>query len=289
MLANSTPRLERWSIADHTRADAREIPWRACGTGELSPDGWALACLGFDWTLHLVEADSTKTILERRNFGEGKEECWLGGETDITMRYYGHHALHRFVAVRPEPGSARVAFSSDGRFVVAVAEPAGAGSVAWDLRNGSAVALKRSLKLLTWETCPCELSPCSGQFFAFVGRDRLIISNLWWSSKGLTTAKLIAFPSGNLLSTPKLPPGPVFRATDPGFVLVRPFGEGTRPNDPTAQRAAAVELATGEVIISNTRALDVFGSYYVAEPSTGTVGLYERGKGLQATVPLHEK
>jgi hypothetical protein len=50
-----------------------------------------------------------------------------------------------------------------------------------------------------------------------------------------------------------------------------------------------VELSTGQVIISDTPALDVFGRYYVAEPSTGAIGLYERGKGLQATVALHEK
>jgi hypothetical protein len=50
-----------------------------------------------------------------------------------------------------------------------------------------------------------------------------------------------------------------------------------------------VELSSGEVIISETPALDVLGRYYVAEPSPGTVGLYERGKGLQATVALHEK
>ncbi len=29
--------------------------------------------------------------------------------------------------------------------------------------------------------------------------------------------------------------------------------------------------------------------YYVAEPSPGTVGLYERGKGLQATIALHKE
>jgi hypothetical protein len=48
-------------------------------------------------------------------------------------------------------------------------------------------------------------------------------------------------------------------------------------------------VSTGQVIISETSALDVFGRYYVAEPSAGVVGLYERGKGLQATVALSDK
>jgi len=56
-----------------------------------------------------------------------------------------------------------------------------------------------------------------------------------------------------------------------------------------ALRAAAVELSTGQVIISETSALDVFGRYYVAETSAGVVGLYERAKGLQATVALSDK
>jgi hypothetical protein len=43
---------------------------------------------------------------------------------------------------------------------------------------------------------------------------------------------------------------------------------------------------TGEMITSETPALDVLGRYYVAERAGGKVGLYERGKGLQASVSL---
>jgi hypothetical protein len=35
--------------------------------------------------------------------------------------------------------------------------------------------------------------------------------------------------------------------------------------------------------------IGVFGNRYVAEVRPGEVGLYERGKGLQATVVLHKK
>ena len=40
---------------------------------------------------------------------------------------------------------------------------------------------------------------------------------------------------------------------------------------------------------SDTPAIDVLGRYYVTEASPGVVGLYERGKGLQATLALHPK
>jgi len=55
------------------------------------------------------------------------------------------------------------------------------------------------------------------------------------------------------------------------------------------KRSAAAELDTGQIIISDTPALDVLGRHYVTEPSAGRVGPYERGRGLQAAVALHGK
>jgi hypothetical protein len=52
------------------------------------------------------------------------------------------------------------------------------------------------------------------------------------------------------------------------------------------RRAAAVEFSTGQVITSETPALDVFGKYYVAERTNGEIGLYERGTGLKASISL---
>jgi hypothetical protein len=57
----------------------------------------------------------------------------------------------------------------------------------------------------------------------------------------------------------------------------------------SSNRSAAAELSTGLVIISETPALDVLGRFYVAQPAEGEVGLYEIGKGLQATVVVHQK
>jgi len=123
--------------------------------------------------------------------------------------------------------------------------------------------------------------------FTFVAPDRLLESSGRGYKHHLVSAKLVTFPSGKSLLKPKIPIGGLFRAADPNFVLVGPFGGYTR-NTPDA-RAAAVELATGEAIVSDTPVLDVFGRYYVAEPRNGEVGLYERGKGLQATITIAEK
>ena len=128
-----------------------------------------------------------------------------------------------------------------------------------------------------------------GRSCVFLAPHRLLVpAPLYQASHGVVTAKLTAFPSGEILAKLKLPAGHLFRTADPGFVLVRPFGRGAWSN-PSATRVAAADVRTGQVIISDTPALDVLGRYYVAEPSAGMVGLYERGKGLQATVAVHEK
>ncbi len=116
-----------------------------------------------------------------------------------------------------------------------------------------------------------------------MGPDRAVIS--WpqaWNPKDTTvTATLALFPTGKKLLKPKIPPGPLFRAADAAFVIVRPCGKAA---------ACAAEYATGQVIISEkSPALDVLGRYYVSELATSEVGLYERGKGLQASVALGTK
>jgi len=55
------------------------------------------------------------------------------------------------------------------------------------------------------------------------------------------------------------------------------------------QRTIATELDKQATIVSETPALDVLGRYYIGEPRRGWVGLYERGKGLGATIDLHKK
>jgi hypothetical protein len=56
--------------------------------------------------------------------------------------------------------------------------------------------------------------------------------------------------------------------------------------DPNFTGAAAVALETGGILVSRRPGLDVFAPYYVAEPSTGHVGLYEIGKGLISEIQI---
>jgi hypothetical protein len=268
LLTRSDPHVERWRVADGDRAESTEVKGLRCATEQLSPDGRTMACDDADGALRVVDVASAETLLEKRKFVKPIPlyNYLPGGYVDLpSSQSLG------------DPGQAAMDFSPDGRFLLARPSGGAGKAVAWDLREKRLVELAGRLRTVGDKLC------------VFVAPHRLLIPPSGFQAKHrVVTADLVAFPSTEILSKLKVPDGPLFRAADPEFVIVRPFGKGFFWN-PNAKRAAAAELATGEAIVSDTPALDVFGRYYVAEPSAGTVGLYERGKGLLATVALHEK
>jgi hypothetical protein len=273
----SAAHVERWSVADRTRVASAALPMLVCGSEELSPDGGMLVCLDLNSTLFFVDVASGQTIFEKKQFS------WL-------FRYDPPPESNRPVNTWGELGSADIDFSPDGRFVVVSPKNADGPDLIWDVRTRSAVRLTGSLKQL------------KGHSYVFIASDRVMFFpaalNKAQRAPGVRSARVIAFPSGKVLSQPTTPVGLPARATDPGFVIIRHFGERRKiihKGDEfsiervSSNRSAAGELSTGRVIISETPPLDVFGRLYVAEPHVGEVGLYEIGKGLQATVVLHKK
>ena len=276
--------------------DSLDLRLPPAGTAELSPDGRILASVDSDGTLRLVDVGSGGTIFERGKFCQ-RYVNWGPGQTNN-----GWHG---------DPGSASLHFSPDSRFILALPKYAVGAALAFDLNERKAMKLGGGLRKFGRRP-----------EFAFLTGDRVLISEDLAlavsatvdckncqtalvpgpASPSTLTATLLAFPSGDVLSNPLLPPGPLFRAANSDFVLIRPFGIDYSPEAkqttvtdtpigkmttiiyPPSKRAAAVEFATGQVIVSDTPALDVFGQFYVAELANGDVGLYERGKGLQATV-----
>jgi len=276
LLIRSASLVERWRVADGTRVDSREIKGVRCATARLSPDGRTLACEDSEGTLRLIDVASVETLFEKRNFVRLFPIYNFNPDGSIDV------PNGQFTG---ELGHVSMDLSPDGRFLVASPSGGDGKALAWDLQERRAVGLTGRLREIT------------GSIFLWPHRLLILQSG---SKQGVGTAELVAFPSTEILSKFKVPVGPLFRTADPDFVLVRPFGLAAATNaffavkplntgGPDARRAAVAELATGEVIISKTPALDVLGRYYVAEPFAGAVGLYERGKGLQATVALREK
>jgi hypothetical protein len=239
--------VERWRVSDRTRVESVKISLEECESSGLSPDGRVLVCLDKAGTLKITDLASGKTFLNRRNFGI-QRYVFIGDGTDTVPT--------------GTAGNADIYFSPDGRFVLAVAN---LHSGAWNLREQTSIQLNGALKHLQLK----------GR--VFVAPDRILLSDPLRAKHGIVTANMVEFPSGKVIAKPKVPRN-LYPAADPGFVVVRPFGESAR--------AAAVDLTTGNVIISNTLPLDVFGHLFVAEPHPGEIGLYEIGKGVQAIVVL---
>jgi len=261
--AGPTAHLERWSVADRARVESVEIPWTACGSWGLSPDGSFLACLDTNGTLSFIDVATSATIFRKKNFNDYIDYIDVLGHSN-RVGYLG---------------SARIDFSPDGSLVLALPLGARGSALAWNLRERKTLSLALSLKMMRLP---------SGKEFAMIALDRLLISDTILNRRTIT-ATLVAFPAGKVLAKPKLPPGPIYRAADPNFVIVRPFAGSTREDLYNPKRSAAVEIGTGQVIVCDSPALDVFGHYYAAERTNGELGLYERGKGLQATVAIAEK
>lgn len=262
--------LERWSIHNQTRIEFTEIPFHACETTGLSLDGRVLACVDRNGTLQIIDLPSGQTIFEKKKFGQ--RFVFFNPDFEEFPGFYGN------------PGIARIDFSPEGRLLIAGPSGDAQGSaIIFDLHERRALALAGELKKLRG-----GVNEGSVWRFALLASDRVIISSRRPQTASHTVAAtLLAFPSGKALSKLRLPPGQLFRAADPHYVLVRPFGRPDPYNpNPKPERAAAVDFGTGLVIISDTPALDVFGTRYVAERAGGEVGLYEIGKGIQATVTI---
>lgn len=261
--------VERWSVTDQTLIQSAALPVLVCGTGELSPDGEVFVCLDFKSTLHIVDVASGQTMFLKKEF------TWLFRD-DYRNDIYGYPLKSG------ELGSANIEFSPDSRFVLVRPKNADGKILLWNVAERSPVKLTGPLKQIK-----------NGSTYAFMSPDRILVwngSNKVDRARGLAHSKLIEFPAGKLLSQPNIPYGSLlFGTANPDFAIVRPLGSIYKiwlTNSPF--RAAAVQLSTGLVIISNTLALDVFSHSYVGEPNPGEVGLYEIGKGLQSKVVLHK-
>ena len=218
----------------------------------------SLVCDDEEGTLRILDIADGHIVFEQKRF--------------VRLFQISDPAPGRRAARIGDLGFVNIGFSTDSRFVVIWAD-VGFQTLVWDLRERGALNLDGDLKgLKHHETVN----------FAFLTEDRVLITNELGNRRGFWVMKVVAFPSGSLLSRVKVPIGRFYRSTYPGFVIVRPLGRST-------QRTAAANLNTGEVIIADG-ALDVFAQDYVAELVNGKeVGLDEMGKGLQATVAIHGK
>ena len=258
----SGPHVERWTIASRTFADSPEIRGFSCATEELSPDGTTLACNDPSGNLRIIEVASRGVIFEKKQFVR-------------LIPTYDRYDTPTGQLIG-DLGRALIDFSPDSRYLIAYPSGGKGSPVVWDISGRRRVALTGKLKAFA-------------HVGTFIAPHHVLLPQPALNSKhGVVNAELLAFPAKDVIARFKVPAGRLFPSADPYFVLIRPFGRGGFWS-PSPGRSAAADLRTGQVIISNTPAIDVLGGYYVAEPFPGVVGLYERGKGLQAYLALHSR
>ena len=245
--------VERWNLKGGRLSTSSRLPTFDCGTEELSPDGEHVVCVDYSGTLRILDVASGDVEFQRKGF----------------VKPYLFDDIDPGRGPRPmDLEFAQTSFSPDGNFVVVSAH---GGTLLWDLRQKLTLTLPGELRGLRNHTT---------LHFAFLPGNRFLITHAWGRKPGFWKAKIVAFPSGTPLSEVRVPLGLIFRATYPGFILVRPFGL-------RQQGAAVANLSTEEVIV-NDGALDVFGDHYIAETVNGkTIALYAFGKRLEASVTIH--
>ena len=269
----SVAQEERWSVPDGIRIGYQEMPVSLCGTALLSPDGGVFVCNDFEGNLRIIDTASAQVLLEQKQF------IRLVALYNVIPGIGQELPNGHFVG---DLATANMQFSPDGRYLIAMPHDGVGRTLVWDSLEQALVRLTRGLKELEKAPRP--------RYWSFIGSDRLLISSPWWPIRhGAVRAKLVAFPSGKQLARPRISLGELRAAADPAFVLIVPFGRMAFREDSSAKRAAAAGIETGQVIISESCALDIRERYYVAEASPGVVGLYERAKCLQASVALNTR
>jgi len=252
---SSATHVERWNVAGQERSGSAEILTREpCAAELLSPDGRILACYEREGTLRLLEVGSGAVLFEKKDFG-------------AALRVFPLEIS--FSLLRADTALARTAFSPDGRYFLALPLDGvdRAIPICLDLTLKAAVSLRGGLKKL------------SGHRFVFLDSGRLMMSPIAPNAGADVTATVVRFPSGEVLSTPTVPSAPLYRATNPEYIIVRPLGKFA---------AVAIEYASGKGVTSKVPAMDFYGRFHAVERVTGELALYDSDNKAVATARLPE-
>lgn len=271
-VAHGTPHVERWSVSEGKLGTSMALTDSVCGTLVLAPDGRTYACDDYQGTLRVIDIASSETILEKKKFVQ-PVYSWVG---------------NRRIDFPNDLGQALLCFSPDGRILVAVGVggPSNERSFIWDVPERHSVKVRGLLHRVR-----------SGANFAFLDSSRILIAWGWtWVKGDAVRARIVTFPDGKPIAIVTIPLSRALRrAADPAFLILGaplvtqhvPSYYGTIPVEVPTDKTVAVELATGQMMVSNAGALDVFGDRYVTEARPGEIGIYERHSGIQYTVALH--
>lgn len=294
--------VERWNLVSHTRTQIAEIPLRQpCIAEKLSPDGRFLVCVDQEWTLRLIEVSSGEPVVERKNFGAD----WVGETFETTrdllpkyLKTINLGTLEASMLDFPRDNQsfvqasrlvtamelsldrnllekAAIDFSPDARFFLAAPEQYPGSVLAWDLNKKAAVHVGGALR---------KLNGYPSYHFVFVANNRVLMSPKVHDvkSSSMVAARLVEFPSGKVIAKMIVPAGRLTRASDGGFAIIHPSPPNLNLTAPgfqppmSSSGAYRVELDTGDVVQTNSPALDILHDLFVSDNAAGEVELRAR-------------
>jgi len=243
----STPglRVEDWNIAKQERVSVHEMAFQeGCVQSLVSPDGKNLACLiermtssGLPYLdLQVLDVASGDPLFIQRNF--------LGA----TFQNALFLAMAKLLS-SDDPRLARMAFSPDGEQFIA-ASPSMA--VAVDTKSRKPIPLHGSLNdMLKWG-------------FTFLATDKIIAV----TDADRKKSAILSFPSGQLIKNVPYGSRNLDTTTQGNYLLLRPVQDAL---------VGAVDLNTnkGVVALKQSAAIDVFDQQFIAEGTTGEIGLFD--------------
>ncbi len=240
-------RVETWNIEKQEQSSITDVPTlRPCRQTALSPDARFLACFQEDMTLTLFNVATGETVFQKEKF------------FDFDPGLSGYGGLIKFFFMLVHHDIVTLRYSPDAHYFAAGSSTGEAFAV--DLTTAQKVSLSSSLRnLLTYS-------------FTFLGPDRLLGVDSFTPKK----SAIVEFPSGRTADHVELGGSHLTAASNPRYVLLRPFGDR-----PVGVLDLEQKLDQGErkvVFTNRNSAMDVWGQESVAERLNGEIGVYEVGK-----------
>jgi hypothetical protein len=243
-------RVEDWSIADESRTSVHELAVQGgCIQSRLAPDGKTLACLTektrvsgvlplLYMDLQIYDVASGEAIFTKKEFVAPVIENLL---LILVME------LREINGIDLIP----IGYSPDGRYFAGASTNT---TLAVDLISRAPIPLHGSLNDML-----------KGGF-AFLDSDRVIAVNKSNPAK----SAILGFPSGEMIKPVALGIQTIDASTQGGHAFLRPVMNG---------QVGVMDLTTGKGILAlrQSSAIDVYDQDYIAENSSGEIGLFNLG------------
>ena len=246
-------RVEIWDIAAQKQTQAHEIVQRkSCLQATVAPDGETVACYGTEFGLSLIDAGTSKSFFEKKEFLRPDLFQFL----IMMITELARAADQEDEDTVPQLHFLSMHFSPDGRYFAAGAQQT---ALAYDLGARRPISLSGDMRHWLEEG------------FDFVSASAVVgLGGLHGESSAIVT-----FPEGKTLHKLVLGRQDVNGASDPKYILLRPIDK---------LPVGIMDVTTGKLVMGNHRpAVDIFNGTFVSEARDGEIAFSQLKQGSNST------